>query len=94
VLPLQAQLSERPEPGSDLFRKALGLFPGRGFSRWQGYEALAAAYARAGKIDAAKDALAEARRTNPKLTVKWLIEHGPGLPAVLDGLRKAGVPEE
>jgi tetratricopeptide (TPR) repeat protein len=58
------------------------------------YEALAAAYAEAGKLDEAQDALVEARRLNPKLTVKWEIEHGPGIPAVLDGLRKAGLPEE
>jgi hypothetical protein len=45
-------------------------------------------------MDEAKATLAEARRLNPKLTVKWLIEHSPGLPAVLDGVRKAGLPEE
>ena len=55
---------------------------------------LAAAYAQAGKMDEAKAALAEARRLNPKLTVKWMDEHLPGIPAVLDGLRKAGLPEE
>jgi hypothetical protein len=38
--------------------------------------------------------LAEARRLNPKLTVKWMIEHTSGISAVLDGLRKAGLPEE
>ena len=32
-----------------------------------------AAYALEGKMDEAKTALAEARRLNPKLTVKWLI---------------------
>jgi hypothetical protein len=31
---------------------------------------------------------------NPKLTIKWLIEHSPGLPAVLAGVRKVGLPEE
>ena len=45
-------------------------------------------------MDEAQDALVEARRLNPKLTVKWEIEHGPGIPAVLEGLRKAGLPEE
>ena len=58
------------------------------------YTNLAAAYAHAGKMDEAKAALAEARRLNPKLTVKWMIEHTPNLPAVFDGLRKAGLPEE
>ena len=36
------------------------------------YVDLAAAYALEGKMDEAKPALAEARRLNPKLTVKWL----------------------
>jgi adenylate cyclase len=55
---------------------------------------LAAAYAQAGKVDEAKTALAEARRLNPKITVKWMMDHTPNLPAVFDGLRKAGLPEE
>ena len=45
-------------------------------------------------MDQAKTALAEARRIFPKLTVKWMIEHTPNLPAVFEGLRKAGLPEE
>jgi hypothetical protein len=28
------------------------------------------------------------------ITVKWMKEHTPNLPAVFDGLRKAGLPEE
>jgi hypothetical protein len=35
---------------------------------------LAAAHAFKGEMDQAKTALAEARRINPKLSVKWLIE--------------------
>jgi pentatricopeptide repeat protein len=58
------------------------------------YSSLAAAYARAGRIDEAKTALAEARRLNPNLTVKWLGDHLGMPPAVLDGVRKAGLPEE
>jgi adenylate cyclase len=59
------------------------------------YVGLAAASALAGKMDAAKIALAEARRLVPKLTVKWL-EDSPFLsfPAMIDGLRKAGLPEQ
>jgi adenylate cyclase len=57
------------------------------------YGQLAAAYVQAGKMDEAKAALAEARRLNPKLTVKWAIERGTA-PVVVDGLRKAGLPEE
>jgi adenylate cyclase len=55
---------------------------------------LSAAYAQAGKMDEAKAALAEARRLNPAITVKWMKEHSPNLPAVFDGLRKAGLAEE
>jgi hypothetical protein len=47
-----------------------------------------------GKIDEAKAELAEARRLNPAITVKWMTKHWPNLPAVFDGLRKAGMPEE
>ena len=45
-------------------------------------------------MDEAKTALAEARRLNPTLTVKWMIEHTPNLPAVFDGVRKAALSEE
>jgi hypothetical protein len=55
---------------------------------------LAAAYAQAGKMDESKAALAEARRLNPSITVKWVREHGPNLPVVFEGLHKAGLPEE
>ena len=58
------------------------------------YFELAAAYSLSGKMDEAKAALAEARRINPDLTVKWMIERWPNTPAMLDGLRKAGLPEE
>ena len=55
---------------------------------------LAAAYALEGKTEEAKTALAEGRRLNPNLTVKWLIDHAADIPPLLDGLRKAGLPEE
>jgi hypothetical protein len=45
-------------------------------------------------MDEATTTLAEARRLNPKITVKWMIEHTPNIPAVFDGLRKAGLAEE
>jgi len=32
--------------------------------------------------------------TSRPLTIKWMKEHAPNLPAVFDGLRKAGLPEE
>jgi adenylate cyclase len=74
----------------DEYRKAIDS----GTLQFFAYSNLAAAYAHAGRMDEAKDALAEARRLNPKLTVKWMKEHTPNLPAVFDGLRKAGLPEE
>ena len=40
-------------------------------------------------MDEAKAALAEARRLNPAITIKWMKEL-PNLPAVFDGLRRAG----
>ena len=64
-------------------RKAIDLGHHTSF----GYSDLAAAYALAGAMDEAKAALAEARRLNPQLAVKWLIEHSQGLPAVLDDVR-------
>ena len=72
------------------YRKAIDS----GFRASRAYAALAAAYARAGKMHEAETALGEARRLNPAITVKWMKEHTPNLPAVFDGLRKAGLPEE
>jgi Flp pilus assembly protein TadD len=74
----------------DQFHKAIDA----GARPFYAYTNLAAAYAHAGKMDEAKTALAEARRLNPAITLKWLKEHTPNLPASFDGLRKAGLPEE
>jgi adenylate cyclase len=74
----------------DEFRKAIDS----GLHMLFVYTNLAAAYADAGKMDEAKAALAEARRLNPNLTVKWMREHLPNLPAVFEGVGKAGLPEE
>jgi hypothetical protein len=65
-----------------------------GLSEFFIYARLSAAYAEAGRIDEAKAALAEARRLNPKFTVKSMIEHMPNWPAMFEGVRKAGLPEE
>jgi adenylate cyclase len=72
------------------FRKAIDS----GERPFYAYTNLAAAYAHAGRMDEAKAALVEARRLNPAITIKWLKEHTPNLPASFDGLRKAGLPEE
>jgi TolB-like protein/DNA-binding winged helix-turn-helix (wHTH) protein len=55
---------------------------------------LAAAYALEGDAKSADTALAEGRRLNPNLTVKWLTAHAPNLLPLFAGLRKAGLPEE
>jgi adenylate cyclase len=65
-----------------------------GLSNFVPYADLAAAFALEGKVEEAKSSLAEARRLNPKLTVKWLISIAPNLPPLFEGLRKAGLPEE
>ncbi len=46
------------------------------------------------KLDEAKAAVAEARRLNPNLSIKWLMKHKPVLQFAFDELRKAGLPEE
>jgi adenylate cyclase len=74
----------------DAYRKTLDS----GFREFFVYARLSAAYADAGRIEEAKAALAEARRLNPNFTVKSMIEHMPNWPAVFDGVRKAGLPEE
>jgi tetratricopeptide (TPR) repeat protein len=65
-----------------------------GFRTYYVYAGLSAAYAQEGKLNEAKTALVEARRLNPKLTVKWMIEHVALPPLVLDGVREAGLAEE
>jgi TolB-like protein/Flp pilus assembly protein TadD len=78
------------EAAIDAYRKALVL----GQRRFFVYSHLAAAYALAEQMEEAKVALAEARRLNPQLTVKRMIEHAPHFPALFEGVRKAGLPEE
>jgi hypothetical protein len=65
-----------------------------GFRVFIPHMSLAAAYALEGKNEEAKSSLAEARRLNPKLTVKWLKDDAPDFPLLFEGLRKAGLPEE
>ena len=74
----------------DQYHKAIDA----GYRSFIPYVDLAAAYALEGKMDEAKTALAEARRLNPKLTIKWMRVHAPNLPPLFEGLRKAGLPEE
>jgi adenylate cyclase len=65
-----------------------------GYKVFFSYLNLAAGHALKGDVDEAKTALAEARRLNPKLSVKWLTERKLILQPWFDALRKAGLPEE
>ena len=65
-----------------------------GYPTYYTYALLAGAEAAKGNDAEAKLALTEARRLNPQLTIKFFVETIPVLPIVIDGLRKAGLPEE
>jgi len=45
-------------------------------------------------MEEAASALAEARRLNPEFTLKWSQTHSVNIPPLVEGLRKAGLPEE
>ena len=74
------------------FKKAIDA----GYRTFFPYAFLAAVEAAKGNDAEAKVALAEARRINPQLTIKWFAEHSPVpmLTVFVDGWRKAGLPEE
>jgi adenylate cyclase len=74
----------------ELYRKA---YDG-GYRNYDVFLNLASAYALDGKMEEAKSSLAEARRLNPLLNVKWSIEHTMNLPRRTEGMRKAGLPDE
>ena len=74
----------------DSYRRSIAL----GFRDFPPYVDQAAVYALQGKPEEAKAALAEARRIEPKLTVKWLQTVAPNIPSLFEGARKAGLPEE
>jgi TolB-like protein/class 3 adenylate cyclase/Flp pilus assembly protein TadD len=73
----------------DAYRRSIAL----GFRGFPPYVDLAAVYALQGKAEEAKSALVEARRIEPKLTVKWLQAIAPNIPNLFEGVRKAGLPE-
>src|SRR5208337_3256833 len=74
----------------DEYKKAIDA----GWRAYQTYRGLAAAYALDGRMEEATSALAEARRLNPQLTLEWQQTHSVNIPPLLEGLRKAGLPEE
>jgi TolB-like protein/Flp pilus assembly protein TadD len=65
-----------------------------GYRVFLAYLNLAAAHALRGDDSDAKAALDEARRLNPRISIKWLTEHRPVLEPAFDALRKVGLPEE
>ena len=65
-----------------------------GYANWAVYAQLAVAYASTGQQERAEAAVAQARESNPKLTIKWLRERLEEPSVIFEGLRKAGLPEE
>ena len=62
------------------------------------FHILAAACAHLGRMDEAREAMADARKLDPELTISRLVAIYPiarlrNLDAFLEGLRKAGLPE-
>jgi adenylate cyclase len=65
-----------------------------GYRVFYTYLNLAAAHGLKGRMEEARNALTEARRINPRLSVKWMIDHKPILLPAFEALRKAGMPKE
>jgi adenylate cyclase len=65
-----------------------------GYRVFYSYLNLAAAHALKRDMDRARAPLVEARRLNPKLSVKWLTERKPVLQPAFEALREAGLPQE
>ncbi len=65
-----------------------------GFRTDFSYAFLAAAQAQVGNDAEAKSAMAESRRLNPRQNLKGFRASMPAMTQVLEGLRKAGLPEE
>jgi TolB-like protein/class 3 adenylate cyclase/Flp pilus assembly protein TadD len=78
------------DAAAEAYQKAIDL----GLRNFPPYVDLAAVYALQGKTEEAKVALVEARRLEPKLTVKWLQTVAPNIPSLFEGVRKAGLPED
>jgi adenylate cyclase len=65
-----------------------------GYSSFSLYYHLAVAYGFLGRQSEAEAAIAQARKLNPKLTIRWLRARIDAPETIDDGLRKAGLPEE
>jgi adenylate cyclase len=82
--------SGHPEAAIVQYRKALDA----GDRTYWVYADLAAAYGLLGRMDEAKPFVAETLRVNPTFTIKWYREHIPVIPTRIEGMRKAGLPED
>ncbi len=65
-----------------------------GYLSWPVYAHLAVAYAFLGRQSEAEAAVTQARKLNPKLTLKWFRARIDDPEVTYKGLRKAGLPEE
>ncbi|MFZ2109948.1 MAG: adenylate/guanylate cyclase domain-containing protein [Roseiarcus sp.] len=74
----------------DEYKKGVDL----GCHVYYAYAGLAAAYAQEDRLFEARDALVEARRITPEITVKWMRHHIWNVPNFFDGVGKAGLPYE
>ena len=83
-------LRGRLDAAIEQFKRAISS----GYPTYFAYTFLAGAEAAKMNDAEAKLALAEARRLNPQLTIKWLTTETATPSIVIDGLRKAGLPEE
>ena len=81
---------DRLDAAIEQFKRAISS----GYPTYFPYAYLAGAEAAKGNDAEAKLALAEARRLNPQLTIKWLLTETATPSIFIDGLRKAGLPEE
>jgi predicted Zn-dependent protease len=77
----------------DAIREIQGALD-NGYSAWSVYAHLAVAYASTGQQSKAEAAVAQARKLNPKLTIKWYRARVEAPETIDAGLRKAGLPEE
>jgi adenylate cyclase len=65
-----------------------------GYSVWIVYAQLAVGYAHLGRQSEAEAALAQARKLNPKLTIKWQRKWVDVPEVYFDGVHRAGLLEE
>ena len=65
-----------------------------GYRIYNVYRNLAALRGLQGRLDEARAALTEARQLNPKFSMQFVLATAPRIPGLIEGLRKAGLPEQ